>query len=63
MSDMLKSTVAALIEKHGGVRAAARATGIDAAYLCRLRDGEKTEPSEMTLKELGLKREVTYVLR
>ena len=48
---------------HGGLRAAARAIGIDAGYLKRLRDGEKTNPSDATLAKLGLKKEVTYVLQ
>lgn len=49
--------------EHGGLRAAARATGVDAGYLKRLRDGEKTNPSTATLAKLGLRKEVIYVLQ
>lgn len=59
----LSDRVSALETQHGGLRAAARATGIDAGYLKRLRDGEKTNPSGETLRKLGLRKEVIYVLQ
>jgi molybdenum-dependent DNA-binding transcriptional regulator ModE len=49
-----------LIDKHGSVRKAAEATGIDHAYFWRLLDGEKTNPSEETLEKLNLRE--AYVL-
>lgn len=52
-----------LIEKHGGLRKAARATKLDHGYLSRLRSGEKTEPSENVLVILGLEKQVTYKKR
>jgi len=48
---------------YGGLRSAARVTGIDVGYLKRLRDGEKTNPSEETLNKLGLRKQVAYVLK
>lgn len=48
---------------HGGFRAAAHATGVDVGYLYRLREGQKTEPSDKTLQKLGLRvkaRKVVY---
>lgn len=59
----LSGRVRMLEAQYGGLRAAARATGIDAGYLKRLRDGEKTNPSDATLAKLGLKKEVIYVLQ
>lgn len=46
---------------HGGLRPAARALLMDQAYLARLRDGEKTNPSKKTLAKLKLKKVVNYV--
>ena len=59
----LSDIVRQLEDKHGGLRSAGRATGIDAGYLKRLRDGEKTNPSDATLAKLGLRKEVIYVLQ
>lgn len=56
----LETRVAELIERHGGLRVAARAIGINYAYLSRLGKGEKTEPTTAVLKKLGLKRSVIY---
>ena len=49
-----------LATKHGGLRAAARAAGLDAGYLSRLRSGQKEQPSEQVLAALGLERVVSY---
>jgi hypothetical protein len=56
----LQRAVRALIKTHGGVRAAARATGLDAGYLSRLRNGSQKNPSEAVLLILGITRRVTY---
>lgn len=56
----LEERVEKLVVKHGGLRRAALALGINCAYLCRLRSGEKTQPSEGTLRRLGLRRVVSY---
>ena len=52
-----------LIAKHGSLRAAARVLKMTAAYLSRLHRGEKTNPSEKTLRKLGLRKVVHYTLR
>ena len=49
-----------LIVKHGGMRLAARAVGIDPGYLSRMMSGDKTAPSDATLKRLGLRKIVSY---
>lgn len=56
----IQERVAELIAQHGGLRAAARATQIDHAYLHRLATGEKWQPLESTLRRLGLRKVVTY---
>lgn len=62
MSDYTISThVAYLIANLGGVRRAARAVNIDPAYLLRLRDGDKLNPSAATLRKLGLRKVISYV--
>ena len=58
----LRKRVLDLTEQHGGLRAASRATDIDVAYLKRLRDGEKSNPSNETLERMGLKSQVYYYL-
>ena len=49
-----------LICKHGGLRAAADAVGIDAGYLSRLGSGQKSNPTKAMLKKLGLRKVITY---
>jgi len=56
----LGTCIAKLAEKHGGLRAVARAAGLDAGYLSRLRSGEKDQPSDVVLAALGLERVVSY---
>ena len=58
----LRDRVRDLQDENGGLRAAARATGIDCGYLQRLKSGEKTNPSDDVLEKLGLQKEVIYVL-
>lgn len=45
-----------LIDKHKGLRKAAKAIKIDPGYLSRIRNGLKTSPSDAILKRLGLAR-------
>ena len=54
-----------LAKQHGSLRAAARVLQIDHAYLWRLQQGEKNDPSEDVLRKLELRRivRVTYVRR
>lgn len=52
-----------LIERHGSLRATARALQLDPGYLATLRHGTKTNPSEKVLKKLGLKKIQYYILR
>ena len=51
-----------LIARHGGLRATALAIDVDAGYLSKLRAGKKAKPSGSTLKKLGLKEVITYVV-
>ena len=51
----LEQAVHAIVKRHGGVRAASRATGVDKSFISRLMNGHKTSPSEETLKALGLR--------
>lgn len=49
-----------LAKSHGSLRAAARVLGVDAGYLCRLRDGKKLKPSDRLLRKLKLRRVVYF---
>jgi hypothetical protein len=51
---LLKVRIDQLAEIYGSLRKVAVALDIDVAYLKRLRDGEKTNPSSSVLKKLGL---------
>lgn len=51
----LENAVKAVVAEHGGVRAAARATGVDKSFISRLMNGHKTAPSDETLRLLGLR--------
>jgi hypothetical protein len=53
----IQRAAAALIDRHGTLRAAEAATGISYSYLARLRDGSKTNPSGEVLRKLGFRRE------
>lgn len=59
----IRTRIQQLQQEHGGLRAAARAIGMSASYMIRLRDGEKLEPSARLLQKLGLEKKVTYVRR
>ena len=56
----LEAAVRAVVTKHGGVRAAERATGVDKSIISRLMNGHKTAPSAETLKALGLRSVALY---
>jgi hypothetical protein len=58
---LLRGRIQELAKQHGSLRAAARVLEIDHAYLHRLQQGDKTEPSTAVLRKLGLRRVVTYV--
>lgn len=57
MSELIKleDAVKSIVEKHGGIRAASRATGVDKAFISRLMRGLKVDPSSETLSKLGLR--------
>lgn len=56
----IETAVKAIVLKHGGVRAAARAIGVNYAYLSRLQSGEKSNPTAAVLRKLGLRKVVSY---
>lgn len=56
----IKTAVKAIIARHGGVRPAARAIGVNYAYLSRLQTGEKANPTTAVLRKLGLRKVVSY---
>lgn len=60
---IIGQAVDVLAKRHGSLRAAARVLNLTPAYLCRLRQGVKTEPSETVLRKLGLRRVVRYEWR
>ena len=59
--DPLRDRIIELERQHGSLRAAARVLQIDPAYLLRLRDGEKTNPSAAVLRKLKLMKIVAIV--
>lgn len=56
----LQKHIDQLVKQHGSLRAAARATGVDHAYLWKMRKG-LDDGSDKALEKLGLKR--TEMLR
>lgn len=58
----LEEAVQSVVDAHGGIRAAARATGVDKAFISRLLRGHKTAPSEETLHKLGLEAVPLYAV-
>lgn len=56
----LKKIVADLIKLNDGVRNLSRKVGIDSGYLCRLKQGDKTNPSDEVLEKLNIQKVVTY---
>lgn len=59
----IKERINDLCITHGSLRKAAIALDVDFGYLSELRSGNKTNPSEMVLEKLGLKKEMHYVLK
>jgi len=57
---MLEYLVRVIVNRHGGVRRCARVTGIDKAYLSRMMNGSKVNPSEKVLQKLGLEKVMVY---
>jgi hypothetical protein len=51
----LYDAVRAVVARHGGVRAAERATGVDKSFISQLMNGHKVAPSAETLRALGLR--------
>ena len=51
----LDAAVGDVVARHGGVRAAERATGVDKSFIGRLMRGQKVAPSAETLEALGLR--------
>lgn len=56
----LAERIEQLRAEHGSLRAAARVTQIDAAYLFRMHSGEKARPSKSVLRKLGIRAVVSY---
>lgn len=56
----LQKAVAELVLRHGSLRKAGKASGINHVYLHRLLKGQKVNPSEAVLAELGLRKRSTY---
>jgi hypothetical protein len=56
----LRQRIDELIAQHGTLRATARVLMTDAAYLHRLRAGEKTEPGDPLLRRMGLREVRAY---
>lgn len=60
----MKTTLAGRCEElaklHGGLRKAATACDIDVGYFSRLKSGDKNNPTDETLRKLGLTRVITY---
>lgn len=56
--DLIRQRAQALIIKHGSVRAAGIACGINYSYLFRIAQATRTDVSDEVLKKLGLKRSI-----
>lgn len=50
-----------LEHEYGGVRPACRALEIDPGYWCKLKNGQKANPSKKTLSKLGLQQKIIYI--
>lgn len=57
---VLQQRIQELVDRHGGVRAAARVLEVDQGYVYRLLSGEKNDPGEKLLRKLKLRRVVTF---
>lgn len=59
----LNSAIDRLVEQHGSLRAVGKSIGLDVGYLSKLKSGKKSNPSDETLKKLGLVRAVYFIRR
>lgn len=55
----IEDRIEELVRQHGSFRAASAAVGISFPYLCRLKCGNKGNPSDEVLRKLGLQRHIT----
>ena len=58
---LLQKRIKELAKQHGSIRAAARVLEVDHAYLWRLVNTIKENPSDDLLRKLHLRRVVTYM--
>jgi hypothetical protein len=56
----LTAAIERAITQHGSLRKAARALGVDFAYLWRLKTGSKKNPGAELAQKLGIAKEVTF---
>lgn len=59
----ISEAVQVAVDRHGGLRKAARAIGVNYAYLSRLWNGAKSNPSPQVLRKLGIVKRVTFEKR
>lgn len=59
----IPNAVQSLVDRHGSLRAAARVIGVNYAYLSRLRNSQKIDPSDEVLRKIGLRRITVYQWR
>lgn len=57
---VLSDAVDVLVQRHGGLRKAARAIEVNYAYLSRLWNGLKSNPTDEVLRKLNLERKVSF---
>ncbi len=57
---LIKRKAKALVKKFGNARRAALHIGINPTYMYQLVDGYRTNPGDVILRKLGLRR-VTYI--
>ena len=50
----LREAVTSVVVVHGGIRASARACGVDKTFISRCLAGKVVHPTDETLKRLGL---------
>lgn len=58
----IKERIDELCKTHGSLRKVAKSIDVDLGYLSGLRSGIKTNPSDIVIAKLGLKKIVTYVV-
>jgi len=60
---LLQQRISDAIERHGSLRAAARVLQVDHAYLKRLLDGTRDNPSPDLMRKLGVRKVTSYMSR